>query len=315
MLTPRPPIYVWVLILALVYTSRYSVTVSKLTGSNAIPSLATLFLLSYSKLLRAVIMAISPISITDKDGKTSLVWLVDGNVPYMAWPHAALLTMALVVVFIYIIPLTLLVLFSPKLQASSNSRFFKWVHRIWPLIDAYQGPYKAKYRYWTGIMLVIHLILFIVFSGNALGDPKINLLSIDLIIMIFLTAVWNIGVLYKSYPVHLLEMFYILNLGIFSVMTMYLRETQSSQQSQEYLSCTMVGAAFLVFLVVLIWHLLTFAKSFKCLKTLLDFCNPKHNDHPPEPELDDQPQAPAIRPQPTFSVIELSVLRESLLSQ
>jgi len=233
----------------------------------------------------------------------------------MAWPHAALLTMALVVVFIYIIPLTLLVLFSPKLQASSNLRFFKWVHRIWPLIDAYQGPYKAKYRYWTGVMLVIRLILFIVFSGNALGDPNINLLSIGLIIMIFLTAVWNIGVLYKSYPVHLLEMFYILNLGIFSVMTMYLRETQSSQQSQEYLSCTMVGAAFLVFLVVLIWHLLTFAKSFKCLKTLLDFCNLKLKDHPPEPELDDQPQEPAIRPQPTFSVIELSVLRESLLSQ
>ena len=307
------PVYVWILILVLVYSSRYSVTVSKLTGSNAVPSLATLFLLSYSKLLRAVITAISPISITDKDGKTSFVWLVDGNVPYMTWPHAALFMMALVVVFFYIIPLTLLVLFSPLLQASSNLRLFKWVRRIGPLIDAYQGPYKVKYRYWTGVMLVVRLILFAVFSGNALGDPKVNLLSISLIIILFLTAVWNIGVLYKSYPVHLLEMFYILNLGIFSVVTMYLRETQSPQQSQEYLSCTMIGAAFLVFLVILIWHLHTFAKTFRCLRTLLDICSMKHNGHPPELELD-QPQVPAVRPQPTVSVIDMSALRESLLS-
>ena len=307
------PVYVWILILVLVYSSRCSVTVSKLTGSNAVPSLATLFLLSYSKLLRAVITAISPISITDKDGKTSLVWLVDGNVLYMTWPHAALFVMALVVVFIYIIPLTLLVLFSPLLQASSNLRLFKWVRRIGPLIDAYQGPYKVKYRYWTGVMLVVRLILFSVFSGNALGDPNVNLLSISLILILFLTAVWNIGVLYKSYPVHLLEMFYILNLGIFSVVTMYLREAQSPQQSQEYLSCTMIGAAFLVFLVILIWHLHTFVKTFYCLRTLLNFCTTKHNGHPPELELD-QPQVPAVRPQPTVSVIDLSALRESLLS-
>ena len=308
------PVYVWILILVLVYSSRYSVTVSKLTGSNAVPSLATLFLLSYSKLLRAVITAISPISITDKDGKTSLVWLADGNVPYMTWPHAALFVMALVVVFIYIVPLTLLVLFSPLLQASSNLRLFMWVRRIGPLIDAYQGPYKVKYRYWTGVMLVVRLILFAVFSGNALGDPKVNLLSISMTITLFLTAVWNIGVLYKSYPVHLLEMFYILNLGIFSVVTMYLREAQSPQQSQEYLSCTMIGAAFLVFLVILIWHLHTFAKTFRCLRTFLDFCSTKRNGRPPESELD-QPQVPAVRPQPTVSVIDMSALRESLLSQ
>ena len=47
-----------------------------------------------------------------------------------------------------------------------------------PLLDAYQGPYKDRFHYWTGMMLVICIALFIVFASNTLGDPQVNLLAI-----------------------------------------------------------------------------------------------------------------------------------------
>ena len=46
------PIYIWLLVLI---SSHYSTRVSRLSGNNAVQVLATLFLLSYTKVLRIII--------------------------------------------------------------------------------------------------------------------------------------------------------------------------------------------------------------------------------------------------------------------
>ena len=53
------PFYVWVLIGIIILISHYSSKVATILGTNPVAVLATLFLLSYSKLLRAVIAAVS----------------------------------------------------------------------------------------------------------------------------------------------------------------------------------------------------------------------------------------------------------------
>ena len=45
------PVYIWSIIGLIILTSRYSIRVSKWTSSNTVSVLATLFLLSYAKLL------------------------------------------------------------------------------------------------------------------------------------------------------------------------------------------------------------------------------------------------------------------------
>lgn len=89
------PAYVWLLIGVMIYSSRYSTTIAKLTGSNAVPVLATLLLLSYAKLLRTVITAVSPILITDVNETHSLHWLLDANILYLKGQHLVLFLMAL----------------------------------------------------------------------------------------------------------------------------------------------------------------------------------------------------------------------------
>ena len=53
------PVYIWVMVGFLVYISHHSVAVTKLLGSNPVPVLATLFFLSYAKVLRTIIAAFS----------------------------------------------------------------------------------------------------------------------------------------------------------------------------------------------------------------------------------------------------------------
>ena len=179
------PVYIWLLVVLLIYTSRYSVTASKMIGRNAVSVLATLFLLSYAKLLRTVISAVASISLEDQDRTSHLLWRMDPNVPYLSPPHAVLFSIALLAVLLYILPLTLLTLLAPLLQARTNYWIIRWVVRIKPLIDAYQGPYKDKYRNWTGVTLLLRIILFTAFAANTYCNPDINLLIIAIVAPIF----------------------------------------------------------------------------------------------------------------------------------
>jgi len=69
------PVYIWILVGFMIYASRYSTTIARLSGSNTVSVLATLFLFSYAKLLRTIITSISFTTLTDRHGKTSAVWL------------------------------------------------------------------------------------------------------------------------------------------------------------------------------------------------------------------------------------------------
>ena len=59
--------------------------------------------------------------------------------------------------------------------------------KLKPLLDAYQGPYKDTFRYWTGMMLVVRIGLFTVLASNILGDVRVNLASSN-----YCGSVWNI---------------------------------------------------------------------------------------------------------------------------
>ena len=80
------PLYI--LITAIIISSHYSMKISKLCGKNIVPVLATLLLLSYSKLLQLVVDVFTFARILHSDGYTNPVWLYDGNVDYLKGKHA-----------------------------------------------------------------------------------------------------------------------------------------------------------------------------------------------------------------------------------
>ena len=317
------PIYIWLLVGLLILVCRYSTTVSRLTGSNTVPVLATLFLLSYAKLLRTTLNAFSPITITDINNRAHLRWLLDGNYGFIHWPHLALFLAGLLTLVAHLIPFTALVLLGPTLQAHTDNRVLGWVTRFKPFLDAYQGPYKTKYRYWTGLMLLVRVFLFAVFAGNALGDPNVNLLIISLTILVLLIAWIKIGRIYRMSPLNGLEVFYLVNLGTTAVATLYLnRATSESNTQQQILSQIMVGSALIVFISTLVYHYyaaLITTNSGKKLKRKAQAIwisrqlRANNEEITCTGQVENQPQVKVKSP--TRTVVCLSELKEPLLDE
>ena len=91
------PIYVWIISLLIILISKYSTHASRFFGNNSVPVLATLILLSYAKLLRAVISPLSVSHIQFLNGTRIPVWERDGNLHYLTGKHIPLMVLALTV--------------------------------------------------------------------------------------------------------------------------------------------------------------------------------------------------------------------------
>ena len=82
------PLYILALVGVMIIASKYSVRVTRLFGTNAVSVLATLILLSYTKILRILITAFSFTTLTGSQDYHSVVWLADGNIKYFQPKHA-----------------------------------------------------------------------------------------------------------------------------------------------------------------------------------------------------------------------------------
>jgi predicted outer membrane repeat protein len=246
------PFYVWFLIGLIIVLSRYFDVIAKALGKNPVAALATLFLLSYSKILRTIIIALSYTRLDYPDGVTRVVWLYDGNVPYFQrFDHIILGVFAFTVLFVLFLPYTFLLLCGHWLMHFSASPAFAWLNRIKPFMDAYYAPYKKGTRYWTGVALLVRCILFLVFAFNALGNASVNLLAITSVMAGLAGLAWIHNRLYEHLQNDILEASFILNLCIFSAATYHVKETGGSQAGLAY---TSVGIAFAIFVYIVLFH-------------------------------------------------------------
>ena len=145
------PFYVWALVGMIIVGSHYSGRVAKVFGNNPIAVLATLFLLSYAKLLRSVIAALSHTSLEFPNNMQIAVWLHDGNITYLSSKHIPLFIAAMVCMIFLFLPYTILLIIGQFFQANSSLKIFSWINspKLKPLLDAYHAPYTDEHRYWT----------------------------------------------------------------------------------------------------------------------------------------------------------------------
>ena len=197
------PIYIWFLVTLMIISSNFSTRAAKICGGNTVQVLATLFFLSYAKLLQVTITVFHPAYLLHH----CKVWYYDGNIPYLEKQHFLLVLVALLFFVLFFIPYTIILFGIQWLQTFSHHKIFNWVNKFKPLCDAYTGPYKDEHRYWTGLLLVVRIGLFTVFSSNITGDAAINLFAIVVIIMCLFIYLALFGSVYKICLLCLLEYF------------------------------------------------------------------------------------------------------------
>lgn len=264
------PAYIWVIAFLVIIASRYSSVLQKVCMSNAVPVLATLFLLSYAKLQRTIITSLS-CTWLDYEDRREMVWLYDGNVQCFKGKHTVLALAAIVVGTFFILPAMLFLLLSRQLQAGSTCCLLSWVNNLKPLLDAYQGPYKDTYRHWIGLILLVQNLLFVSFAFNAVGSATVNCFTVAVMIVLLLPLGWKSGGIYKHSPKNILECFFHINLGILAATSLYIHSSKDiyTQEKQIYVSYAFIGAAFVIFMGILIFHAIQRAMEFPQLEKAL----------------------------------------------
>ena len=244
------PFYILAIASVIIVACRYSSRLTYLIGSRAVPLLATLFLLSYMKLLRTIIDAFLIAVIAQYPQNTSyVVWYLDGNLRYCHHPHIYLFITAMATLVFLWLPYTLLLLFIQPLRRVSHLRPLKWINKLAPVCDAYFSPLKDKHQYWFGTILLARGILLVLLTA---ANPEWNVFILFLVIafLFFFISVKNV---YKCMTVQIFESATLLNLIVLSAGTMNKWESTKSKMT---LLLTSIGITFGQFCVIIVWNLI-----------------------------------------------------------
>ena len=247
------PTYLFSLLGAIVVAGRCSSKISRLCRHNVIPVLSTLILLSYSKILRTIITIFSFSVIDTETNSTVLVWLYDGNVKFLGSKHSILFTFGFLVLLAFVIPYTTMLLFLPCLQSKSHLKIFLWVNKLKPFLDSYAAPYKDRYRFWAGVLLLFRLPLYLLFAST--NSTPVHPLGILIFVNMYSMLLIRLQV-YKKWTTFILEIFFHLNIISISTASLFdLTCTQNIQEPIAILVLIGVASAFVCFVIIVATHI------------------------------------------------------------
>ena len=250
------PMYLWFLVIAIIIACRYSFKVSRLCGHNAVPVLATLILMSYTKLLRTVTKSLMINTIECGDTEWN-VWNVDANISYLSSKHIVLVSISLAFLVTGVF-YTGLVFCSQWLQRYSGKCFKSTrdpVVKLKPLIDAYTGPYKDKYRFWTGLGLIVRILLTVIFIFTSEESSLLNNFFITLTSTVMLTMIGS--KVYRNKYNAMIETFSHINLFILASVAAPLSINDIDGKSVSMASTISVTLEMFSFLSIFVLHSVT----------------------------------------------------------
>ena len=300
------PVYIWIITAIIIIASHYSSMASKTFGNNSVPVLATLFLLSYAKLLRTIITVLTFTFLDYPDGSRQAVWSYDANISYFSPPHAILFLAAVGFLSFLLLPYTGILSFKQYLQRYTKYKLLRWIARMKPFFDAYFGPFKDKQCYWVGILLLFRVVVQLIFA--IAQDPNISLVAVNIAALILLSRTM-LGNVYKKWSLSIWENSFFINLIILSLMTLYIRASGGNQAALVY---TAVGITFAQFIAIVFYHIL----MKRVLRQVMQqwYMKLSLNRTPDRRHIDNQQQQEVVARQPTQSVFTLRELREPLLT-
>ena len=245
------PIYIFGLVGGIIIAGRCSSKISHICRYNAVPVLATLILLSYSKILRTTILIFSSGAIDAGNATVRLVWLYDGNLKFFASEHTALFAFGILVTIILIIPYTVILLLLPCLQSKSHWRVLVWVNKLKPLFDSYAGPYKDRYRFWSGVLIMVRLPLYLLFA--VFYGANVRLLCIVIALFLYCLVLCSLSA-YKQWNRLIIEVYFIVNLMAITVIKLFDPSSNNPRAVSAILVQIGVGFAFVGFGAIIAAH-------------------------------------------------------------
>ena len=232
-------------------SSYRSSKLARITGArNRMKIMATLFLLGYIKILRAVMSVLPYANLRSLNNSSDIktVWLYDGNIEYYSRHHTPLFVVAVSFLIIVSVPYTFSLLFVQLLRRLPH---FPCKTSRNAITDAHVGPFKTKFRFWLGLLLISYTFLVTLhcFTG---GDRNTNLTALTVTCSLLLLLNILFGGVYKNRILNALESLFLFNLVIISAIF-----SGSSTGNIRAILYLLVSVGFITIVVTIVYHLYT----------------------------------------------------------
>ena len=266
------PLYIWSIAGLIIILAKYSDRVAKVMGNNSVPVLATLFLLSYAKLFRTIITALSFTRLSTIHGSKA-VWSADGNVNYLGPEHAPLFVVAVATLLFLWLPYTFVLFVGQWLHRCNCRLITRMMMKIKPFLDAHYGPLKGNHRYWLGALLLVRAVILLISALIPANRANITVFSIVVCAIVLMTGS-AIGV-YKSFAVATFNAVWFVNLGLLSASHMF---TTLEKGNISIASNCLFGLAFAQFIGLVFFKVLVIFKRSERVMVCLRRGQPEYDD-------------------------------------
>ena len=271
------PLYIIFLVVMIILLTRCSKRFTNLIGTrNPVATLATLILLSYTKLLQIIITSFSFVTLTYPNGTRNVYWLPDANFEFNDHQLmiAALVGLSMIILIVGLL-YTLLLFSWQWLLHFSESKLCKWTQnqRLHGFMNTNHGPYTANHRYWIGMLLLVRVLIYLIAAFSASSEQPITLLSTVIVmscLLFFKAILWSR--VYRNKLVDVIETAIFFNITIFALITLYTfsivgyREIKDLLRLQTATAYISVGVVLILVLVILIIHVYRYGskKIYSC---------------------------------------------------
>ena len=253
------PFYLYVILAVAMIGAHYSPKISKVIPKNIVAVSTTIALMTFTKLLRASAepFAFASINHANVDGSsettsTYQVWSIDGNVKYFSLKHTLLLLFSLGVLLGLVVPFAIIMFFYPFIWSFAGHEgtvfekfvcfFRRRLFKMKPLLETYDGPYHPKFRFWTGLLLLLRfVIILLALTSTVFRTTGVTAISIILLGVVLAKRIYN-NLINKR-----VEYLYLQNLAILQFTLLVLNLTNVSTYIQGYAVSVSILFAYVTF--------------------------------------------------------------------
>ena len=250
------PFYVWCIAGLIIVLARYSTRFARLTGNNFVPVLATLFLLSYAKLLRTIITILAYTTVDSANGQKTL-WSADGNIDYLGPQHTPLFLAALATLLLLWLPYTLLLLSVHWIRKINTPFLTRVSMKVKPFLDAHYGPVNDKHCYWFGTLLGVRIIILLISATVPASNFSVSTLSVSVAAGAVVSYIAVGPPVYRHKTTTVFEAAFFINLALLGQAKFYVASASGNQTAA---TLTLVAVAFAQFLGLVIYQLYSLLK-------------------------------------------------------
>ena len=267
------PAYIIILVIIVIVASECSSKFAKIIGKgNPVAVLATMISLSNARFLNAIFGSFYLLYFIPAYGSRKVALQFNrglaaiGRASDSFQIYFYFMTVLSQLIFFLGIFYTTLITFWQLFVRYQDKVICKWARyqKLRHFIDPYHAPYTTEYRYWTGLLLIVRVVISLISALKFSFDPQIPVALLSTIVIIgglLLLKGVTAKRVYKNWLLDIIETAIYFNLLAFSALTWY---NLHSKKNQIAIAYTSVMIIFILLLGVIVFHVLHYTRLYKC---------------------------------------------------